>query len=217
MSETKVPFVDLRAQYRSLKEELDAAARGVLERSAFILGKEVEAFEKEFAEFLGVPHAVGVSSGLDALRLSLTALGVGPGDEVLLPANTYIATALAVSAAGAGPVLVEMEEERCGMDPAAFEKAAGPRAKAVIPVHLYGRACRLGEIMDAAKKRGLVVVEDACQVHGARYEGKSCGTIGDAGCFSFYPSKNLGAAGDGGMIVTHSGELAAKLRVLRDY
>jgi dTDP-4-amino-4,6-dideoxygalactose transaminase len=212
-----VPFVDLRSQHQQLSSELQAAFARVMDRSSFILGEEVAQFEKEFAAYIGSPHAVGVASGLDALRLSLTALGVGEGDEVLVPANTYIATALAVSACGARPVLVDAEERTFGLDPRKTQEAITPRTKAVIPVHLYGQPCDIDAIMSIAARANLFVVEDACQAHGARTTGRACGTIGDAGCFSFYPSKNLGAAGDGGMVVTKRPELAERLKLLRDY
>ncbi len=212
-----VPFVDLRAQHRALQTELQAALARVLDRSSFILGEEVAQFEQEFAAFTGAAHAVGVGSGLDALRLSLIALGVGEGDEVIVPANTYIATALAVSACGARPVLVDAEERTFGIDPARIEEAITPRTKAIVPVHLYGQPCDIDAVMQIAARAKLSVVEDACQAHGARTNARACGTFGDAGCFSFYPSKNLGAAGDGGMVVTNRPDVAARLRLLRDY
>jgi dTDP-4-amino-4,6-dideoxygalactose transaminase len=216
-TDTKVPFVDLNAQYRSLQPDLEAALRRVFNHAAFILGQEVASFEAEFAAYLGIPYAVGVSSGLDALRLVLLGLGIGPNDQVILPVNTYIATALAVSATGASPVLVDVDEERFGIDIQAFERAITPRTRAVIPVHLYGEPCDMEGVLEIAKRHGLFVVEDACQAHGAHWRGRPCGTLGDAGCFSFYPSKNLGAAGDGGMVVTHKPELAENVRLLRDY
>ncbi len=212
-----VPFVDLRAQHQALLPELQAALARVLDRSSFILGEEVAQFEQEFAVFTGAAHAVGVGSGLDALRLSLIALGIGEGDEVIVPANTYIATALAVSACGARPVLVDVEERTFGIDPARIEEAITPRTKAIVPVHLYGQPCDIDAAIRIAARAKLSVVEDACQAHGARAKGRGCGTLGDAGCFSFYPSKNLGAAGDGGMVVTDRSDLAARLRLLRDY
>ena len=217
MTTPRVPFVDLHAQHRSLQMDLEAALHQVFDRSAFILGEEVAAFEADFAAYLGAPYTVGVSSGLDALRLALLGLGIGPGDEVILPVNTYIATAFAVSATGARPVLVDVEEERFGIDVLALERAVTDRTRAVIPVHLYGQACDMDGVLDTARRNGLFVVEDACQAHGARWRGRACGTLGDAGCFSFYPSKNLGAAGDGGMLVTHNPQLAGAVRVLRDY
>lgn len=212
-----VPFVDLRAQHQRLLPELQAALARVLDRSSFILGEEVAQFEQEFAAFTGAAHAVGVGSGLDALRLSLVALGVGEGDEVIVPANTYIATALAVSACGARPVLVDVEARTFGIDPAGIEGAITPRTKAILPVHLYGQPCNIDAVLQIAARAKLSVVEDACQAHGARVNGRGCGSFGDAGCFSFYPSKNLGAAGDGGMVVTNRSDVAARLRLLRDY
>jgi len=212
-----VPFVDLQRQHQDLAPELQAAFSRVFARSSFILGDEVAQFEREFAAFVGAAHAVGVASGLDALRLSLIALGVGEGDEVLVPANTYIATALAVSACGARPVLVDAEERTFGLDPRKTQEAITARTKAIIPVHLYGQPCDIDAIMSIAVRANLFVVEDACQAHGARTTGRACGTVGDAGCFSFYPSKNLGAAGDGGMVVTKRPELAERLKLLRDY
>lgn len=217
MTGVQVPFVDLRAQHDSLGSSLGEAIRRVFDGSGFILGQEVEGFEREFAAYLGIPHAIGVGSGLDALRLSLVALGIGAGDEVVVPANTFIATALAVSAAGATPVLVDAEEERFGIDPDGLERAITPRTRAVIPVHLYGQPCKMDRILGIAACHGLRVVEDACQAHGARFGRMACGTLGDAGCFSFYPSKNLGGAGDGGVIVCRDDALAERLRRLRDY
>jgi dTDP-4-amino-4,6-dideoxygalactose transaminase len=211
-----VPFVDLRSQHEALSADLQAAFNRVLNASSFILGEEVAAFEQEFAAYLGARHAIGVSSGLDALRLSLIALGIGPGDEVIVPANTYIATALAVSACGATPVLVDADAATNGIDPAAARAALTGRTKAILPVHLYGQPCDIGAIQDIAAHAGVAVVEDACQAHGARVNGRACGTFGAAGCFSFYPSKNLGAAGDGGMIVTDRADIADRIRLLRD-
>jgi dTDP-4-amino-4,6-dideoxygalactose transaminase len=212
-----VPFVDLRAQHDALDGDLQAAFNRVMEASSFILGEEVASFEQEFAAFVGAKHAIGVGCGLDALHLSLAALKIGPGDEVILPANTYIATALAVSAAGARPVLVDVTEPNFGMDPDLVARALTLRTRAIIPVHLYGQPCDIRAIQEIASRAGVAIVEDACQAHGARVEGQACGTFGDAGCFSFYPSKNLGAAGDGGMVVTNRDDVASKLRLLRDY
>jgi dTDP-4-amino-4,6-dideoxygalactose transaminase len=177
----------------------------------------VEAFERAFAAFTGAAHAIGVSSGLDALRLTLLALDIGPGDEVILPANTYIATALAVSAAGARPVLVDCDPHTYLLDPAGVEPAVTGRTRAVIPVHLTGQAVDMDPILAIAARHGLHVVEDAAQAHGAAYKGRPCGSIGTMGCFSFYPSKNLGAYGDGGMVTTNDAELAGRVRRLRDY
>jgi dTDP-4-amino-4,6-dideoxygalactose transaminase len=212
-----IPLVDLAAQHRALENALREALTRMLDTSAFILGEEVEAFEREFAEFCGIGHAVGVGSGLEALTLSLKAMGIKRGDEVILPANTFIATALAVEAAGAKPVLVDVEPERYTIDPALAEAAVTRKTRAIIPVHLYGQAADMGPILDLAAKKKLRVIEDAAQAHGARLGEQACGAIGDAGCFSFYPSKNLGALGDGGMIVTGDADLAASLRVMRNY
>lgn len=217
MTTARVPFVDLHAQHSALQADLEAALRRVFDQAAFILSEEVADFEAEFAAYLRVPYAVGVSSGFDALRLTLLGLGIGPGDEVILPVNTYIATALAVSAIGARPVLVDVEEERFGINVLAVERAITDRTRAIVPVHLYGRACDMDGVLDTARRFGLFVIEDACQAHGARWGGRPCGTLGDAGCFSFYPSKNLGAAGDGGMVVTANPELVEAVRLLRDY
>jgi dTDP-4-amino-4,6-dideoxygalactose transaminase len=213
----RVPFVDLPLQHQRLAAELQAAIARVFDRSGFILGAEVEEFERRFAEYLRADAAVGVGSGLDALRLALAGLGVGPGDEVIVPANTYIATALAVSACGAQPVFVDVTEHDFGLDPDCLLRAITPRTRAVIPVHLYGQPCSMDAVLDIAAGRNLFVIEDACQAHGAVWRGRRCGTLGDAGCFSFYPSKNLGAAGDGGMVVTNRPELAQRIRRLRDY
>jgi dTDP-4-amino-4,6-dideoxygalactose transaminase len=213
---TTIPFVDLQAQHRALQEELGAAIAEVMQNCDFILGRAVEGFEKEFAQFIGAQQAVGVSSGLDALRLSLQAAGIGPGDEVIVPANTFIATALAVSAVGARPVLVDVEEATFNIDPARIESAISPRTKVIIPVHLYGQSADMEPILAIARRHKLAVIEDACQSHGAQYNGRTTGTFGLAGCFSFYPAKNLGACGDGGMIVTNDDAFAARLRVLRN-
>ncbi len=210
-----VPLVDLGAQYRALKPRIDAAIAGVIERSAFIGGAELVEFERWFAEYCGVAHALGVGSGTAAIELVLRALDVGPGDEVITAANTFIATAAAVSATGARPVLVDVEERTCNLDPARLHAAIGPRTKAVIPVHLYGRPAAMREIREAAA--GLPIVEDAAQAHGARCGGTRTGSLGTAGCFSFYPTKNLGAFGDGGLVTTDDEPLAARLKLLRDH
>ena len=212
-----IPFVDLQAQYRSIADELRAAVEEVLSQCNFILGRQVGEFEEAFARFAGVGHAVGVSSGLDALRLALAALDVGTGDEVILPANTYIATALAVTAVGARPVLVDCDPATYNVDPAAVEHAITPRTRAIIPVHLTGQPADMDPLLELAARRRLHVIEDAAQAHGAQYHGRACGSMGVAGCFSFYPAKNLGAAGDGGMVTTNDEKLAARLRRLRNY
>jgi dTDP-4-amino-4,6-dideoxygalactose transaminase len=215
-AQTTIPFVDLQAQYRSLSAELLAATEEVLSKCYFILGKPVTEFEEEFARFAGVQHAIGVSSGLDALRIPLAALDIGPGDEVILPANTYVATALAVSTVGARPVLVDCDRSNYNIDTAAIERAITPRTKAIIPVHLTGQAADMKPILEIAARRGLHVIEDTAQAHGAQYHGKPCGSMGVAGCFSFYPGKNLGAAGDAGMVVTNDAKLAARMRAFRN-
>jgi len=214
---TAVPFVDLQEQHRALESELSAAVSQVMSRCDFVLGSAVEQFEKEFAEFLGARYAVGVGNGLDALRLALQAAGVEPGDEVIVPANTYIATALAVSALGGCPVPVDVDEKTFNIDPAGIGAALTSRTKALIPVHLFGQPCDMEEVCDIARRHDLVLIEDACQAHGARFRGRCVGTFGLAGCFSFYPSKNLGACGDGGMVVTDDEQFAERLRLLRNY
>ena len=189
----------------------------VLDGADFILGEAVERFERDFAEYLGVGHVIGVASGLDALSLALEATGTGVGDEVIVPANTFIATALAVSAVGATPILVDCRQDTYQIDPALVERAITPRTKALIPVHLYGQAADMTALLGIADANGLDVIEDAAQAHGATFDGRMCGTMGRAGCFSFYPAKNLGAYGDGGCVVTNDEELAQRLRRLRNY
>jgi dTDP-4-amino-4,6-dideoxygalactose transaminase len=212
-----VPFLDLQAPYRELKEELDAAYHRVMESGWYILGREVEAFEQEFAAYCGAKQCVGVGNGLEALHLILRALGIGPGDEVLVPSNTYIATWLAVTYAGAVPVPVEPDVRTYNLDPALIEPAITGRTKAILAVHLYGQPADMDPINTIAKRNGLRVVEDVAQAHGARYKGKRVGALGDAGGFSFYPGKNFGALGDGGAVVTNDEGLADKIRVLRNY
>jgi len=213
----KVPFLDLKAPYVELKDELDAAYRRVMESGWYILGKEVEAFEKEFAAYCGVKYCVGIGNGLEALHLILRGYGIGPGDEVIVPANTYIATWLAVSYAGATPVPVEPDERTYNIDPTRIEEAITKRTRAIMPVHLYGQPADMDPINEIAQEHGLKVIEDAAQAHGARYKGRIAGSLGDASGFSFYPTKNLGAIGDGGAVVTNDGDLADKVRVLRNY
>ena len=210
-----IPFVDLPAQYRALKPEIDAAVAKVFENAQFILGPAVAAFERDFAAFCGTSEAIGVNSGTSALHLSLLAAGVGPGDEVITVPFTFVATVAAIEYAGAKPVLVDVEPEFLTMDPAKLEAAITPRTKAIIPVHLFGQPADMDPIMAIAKKHGLVVIEDACQAHGSEYRGTRCGSIGQLGCFSFYPGKNLGAYGEGGAVVTNDPELAKKIRLLR--
>lgn len=213
----KVPFLNLKIPYLELKEELDAAYQRVMESGWYILGKEVEAFEKEFANYCGVKHCIGVGNGLEALHLILRGYGIGPGDEVIVPANTYIATWLAVSYAGATPVPVEPDDRTYNIDPTHIEEAITKRTRAIMPVHLYGQPADMDPINEIAQEHGLKVIEDAAQAHGARYKGHIAGSLGDTAGFSFYPTKNLGAIGDGGAVVTNDGDLADKVRVLRNY
>ena len=212
-----IPFVDLQAQYETIRPEVMAAVEKVFSRAAFILGEEVDVFEKEFAAFCGGGECVTVATGCDALLWALKACDIGPGDEVITVANTFIATALAITAAGARPVLVDCLESSYQIDPEAVRRAITPRTKAIIPVHLYGQAADMDAILAIAKERGLRVIEDAAQAHGATYKGRPCGLMGDIGCFSFFPGKNLGAYGDGGAIVTNNSDLAQRVRMLRNY
>lgn len=212
-----IPFVDLAAQYRGIRDEVDAAIRGVLETTQFVLGKEVAAFEEEFASYCDVEHGVGVNSGTSALHLALLAAGVGAGDEVITVPFTFVATVAAIGYTGAKPVFVDVEPGTFTMDPAAVEAAITERTRAIIPVHLYGQPADMDPILAVARKRGLVVIEDAAQAHGAEYRGKRVGGLGDLGCFSFYPGKNLGAYGEGGMVTTGNPEYARTLRMLRDW
>jgi len=212
-----VPFLDLRASCLELKPELDEAIARVLDSGWYILGSEVEAFECEFAEYCESDFAVGVGNGLDALHLALLAMDVGPGDEVIVPSNTYIATWLAVSQCGATPVPVEPNELTYNIDPDKIEDAITPRTKVILPVHLYGQPADLDPILAIARKHGLKVLEDGAQAHGARYKGKRIGGHGGAVAWSFYPGKNLGALGDGGAVTTNDPELSDRIRMLRNY
>lgn len=213
----KVPFLDLRTVFGELREELEAAARRVMASGWYILGQEVEGFEAEFASYCGARHCIGVSNGLDALELILRGYGIGPGDEVIVPANTFIATWLAVSRAGAVPVPVEPDEPTYNITADRIEPALSSRSRAIMPVHLYGQPADMESIRGLAGSRGLKVIEDAAQAHGASYRGRRTGGLGDAAGFSFYPGKNLGALGDGGAVVTNDEELAANVRLLRNY
>ena len=214
---TTIPLVDLKAQYQSIREEVRAEIDQVLESTQYILGDAVDRFEQEFATYLNIKHAVGVGSGLDALRFALEAAGIGRGDEVIMPANTFIATALAISAVGARPSLVDCREDTYEIDPQLIEPAITSRTKAIMPVHLYGHSADMTAIEEIARNHGLEVIEDAAQAHGTRFLNQRCGTFGRAACFSFYPGKNLGAYGDGGMVVTNDDHLAERVRSLRNY
>ena len=215
----KVPLLDLRAQYASIKEEIDSAIKKVLDSGIFILGDNVNSFEREFSGYCGAKYGVGVASGTDALELALRALGIGKGDDVITPPFTFIATTEAIVSVGARPVFADIDPTTYNIDPAKIEKILRndkkKRIKALIPVHLYGQSCDMDEIMNLAKKYRLKVVEDCCQAIGATYKGKKVGTFGDCGCFSFFPSKNLGAYGDGGIVITSNKSVADKIRTLR--
>ncbi|MFH1038059.1 MAG: DegT/DnrJ/EryC1/StrS family aminotransferase [PVC group bacterium] len=213
----KVPFIDLAGQYRQLEKPLGDAIRSVLESGQFILGDELRNFEDDFARFCMTRYAVGVDSGVSALELSLRACGIGEGDEVIIPAQTFIATASAVSFTGATPVLVDVDEQIYTIKPQQIERAITQNTRAIMPVHLYGQMADMEVIQEIASRHGLIVIEDAAQAHGATYHGEKAGSVGKAGCFSFYPAKNLGAFGDGGIVVTDNGDLAEKIRMLRNY
>jgi dTDP-4-amino-4,6-dideoxygalactose transaminase len=213
----RVPFLDVGATYLELKEELDAAVSRVLSSGWYLLGAEIAAFEEEFATHVGVKHCIGVGNGLDALHLALRAMNVGSGDEVIVPSNTYIATWLAVSYAGATPVPVEPDLRTYNLDPALIEAAITPRTRAILPVHLYGQPANMDPICEIAQRYGLWVLEDAAQAQGARYRGRRVGSIGHAAGWSFYPAKNLGAFGDAGAVTTNDDGLADRLRELRNY
>jgi dTDP-4-amino-4,6-dideoxygalactose transaminase len=212
-----IPFLDLGAINGRHRESLDAAFRRVLDSGWFIMGRELEAFEAEFAGYCGAQHCIGVGNGLEALHLILRGYDIGPGDEVIVPSNTYIATWLAVSYAGARPVPVEPLPGTCNLDPDRIEAALTTRTKAILPVHLYGQPAEMDAICAVAKRHGLKVIEDAAQAHGARHRGRRTGSLGDAAGFSFYPGKNLGALGDGGAVTTDDDLLAERLRTLRNY
>lgn len=212
-----VPFGDLRRQYRSLQTEIDQSVSRVLERGWFVLGQEVVHFEREFAAYLGSKYAVGVASGTEAIQLALMATGVGPGDEVITPANTCVPTVAGITATGARPVLVDIDSASLNINPAKIEGAITPRTKAILPVQLYGQSADMDSIIEIANHHKIAVIEDAAQAHGATFKDRKLGTLGRAGCFSFYPSKNLGAFGDGGAVVTDDPELDARLRKLRNY
>ena len=217
MKKMSVPFASFKPMHEELKEQLENAYRTVMERSYFIQGSECEAFEKEFAVYCESKYCVGVATGLDALYLILKAYGIGAGDEVIVPSNTFIATALAVSYAGATPIFVEPEISTYNINPARIEEAVTDKTKAIMAVHLQGRAADMDEIQKIADKYQLKVIEDAAQAHGTLYKGKKVGSLGDAAAFSFYPGKNLGALGDGGAVVTNDKEIADRVRALGNY
>ena len=212
-----IPFLDLKAPYLELKQELDEAIARVVSSGWFIGGAEVEEFEADYATYCGAIHAVGLANGLDALHLALRAMKVGPGDEVIVPSNTYIATWLAVSQCGAKPVPVEPDSSTYNFDPGRIEAAITPATRVILPVHLYGQPADMDPILAIARKHGLRVLEDGAQAHGARYKGQRLGAHGDAVAWSFYPGKNLGAMGDGGAVTTNDSQIADRLRVLRNY
>ena len=214
---TQIPLIDLQAQYRAIKPEVDRAIQRVLDRGQFVLGPEGQALEQELAAYCGTRYAVAVASGTDALELSLRACGIRPGDEVITSAFTFFATAEAILAVGAVPVFVDIEPAAYTLDPAAVDAAVSRRTKAIIPVHLYGHPCAMDRIMAVARAHRIKVIEDCAQAIGARYRGQRVGGFGNAGCLSFYPSKNLGAYGDGGMVVTDDRSLAERLRLLRNH
>lgn len=212
-----IPFLDLKAQYHSIKEEIDSAVIRVIESSQFVLGPEVAAFEEEFAAHCGADLGVGVNSGTSALHLALLAAGVGPGDEVITPTLTFVATVAAICYTGARPIFIDTDPRSYTIDVARIENAITERTKVIMPVHLYGQPADMDPILEIARRNNLIVIEDAAQAHGAEYKGRRAGGIGDLGCFSFYPGKNLGAYGEGGMVVTNNADYARTIRMLRDW
>jgi dTDP-4-amino-4,6-dideoxygalactose transaminase len=212
-----IPFVDLKSQYHSIKEEIDQAVAGVLESTAFVLGKEVAAFEHEFAGYVGCSHAMALNSGTSALHLALLAAGVGPGDEVITTPFTFVATVAAIGYCGARPVFVDIDPKSFTIDVNQIEAAITERTKVILPVHLYGHPADMDPILEIARRHKLVVIEDAAQAHGAEYKGQRVGSMGDMGCFSFYPGKNLGAYGEGGAVTTNNSEHARIINMLRDW
>lgn len=212
-----IPFVDLKAQYAGIKGEVNAAIQNILDTTQFILGNEVKEFEKEFAAFSGAQHGIGVNTGTSALHLALLAAGIGPGDEVITVPFTFVATVAAIRYTGATPVFVDIDPVTFNMDPAQIEGAITPRTRAILPVHLYGQPADMDAIVAVARKHNLVVIEDACQAHAAEYKGRRVGGIGDMAAFSFYPGKNLGAYGEGGMVTTNNEQYARTIRMLRDW
>jgi dTDP-4-amino-4,6-dideoxygalactose transaminase len=212
-----VPFLDLKVQFREIEHEVLPMVKEAMENAAFIGGPQVSGFEAEFAAFCDSKYCVGVNSGTDAIRFALMAAGVGPGDEVLTVPHTFIATTEAISQAGAKPVFVDIDPKTYNMDASGMERAVTAETKAVIPVHLYGQPADMDPILETAGKHKLIVIEDACQAHGALYKGRKAGSLGIAGCFSFYPGKNLGAYGEGGAVVTQSEDIAEKISMIRDH
>jgi dTDP-4-amino-4,6-dideoxygalactose transaminase len=212
-----IPFVDLKTQYQSIKPEIDAAVAHVLETGQYILGEEVSRFESEFAAYVGAEHAIALNTGTSALHLALLAAGIGPGDEVITTPFTFVATVAAIRYTGATPVFVDIDLTSLTLDPAKVEAAITTRTKAILPVHLYGQAADLDPLLAVARRHGLTLIEDACQAHGTEYKGRRVGAIGDLGAFSFYPGKNLGAYGEGGMAVTNDAGHARQIRMLRDW
>jgi len=214
---TIIPMNDFKLQYLSIKDEIDDAILRVLESGHYVLGENVQAFEKEFADYCHAKHAVGVGNGLEALHLAMLAHGIGDGDEVITVANTAVATALAISMTGAKPVFADINPQTYGMDLSDVQGRITDKTKAILPVHLFGHPVDMDPLNEIATRRGLFVIEDACQAHGTEYRGKKAGTLGNAGCFSFYPTKNLGALGDAGMVTTNDREIAEKISLLRNY
>jgi dTDP-4-amino-4,6-dideoxygalactose transaminase len=212
-----IPFLDLHAQYATIRDEVNAAIQGVLDTCQFTLGSEVEAFEQEFAAYSGASFGIGVNTGTSALHLALLAAGVGPGDEVITVPFTFVATVAAIRYTGATPVFVDIDPRSYTLDPAGLEAVITPRTKAILPVHLYGQPADMDPILAIARRHGLVVIEDAAQAHGAEYKGRRVGSLGDLACFSFYPGKNLGACGEGGMVVTDNPAYTRTVRMLRDW
>ena len=212
-----IPFVDFKAQFKNVEAEIRTAIDRVLERGWYILGEEGKAFETEFAAYLDIPHAVGVGSGTDAIQLALWALGIGPGDEVITAANTCVPTVAAISCTGATPVPADIDPETMTLTADTVEERITPKTRAIVPVHLYGHPCDMAPILSLARSKNIYVVEDCAQAHGALYKGKKCGTLGDVAAFSFYPTKNLGAYGDAGSVVTADESVAERLRQLRNY
>lgn len=212
-----IPFLDIKAQYATIQQELEAAALKVLRSGRYVLGEDVAALEEEFAAYCGTSHAIAVNTGTSALHLSLLAAGVGPGDEVITTPFTFVATAAAISYIGARPVFVDIDPVTFNIDPDQIERAITSRTRAIVPVHLYGQMADMNPILQIAAKHGLAVIEDACQAHGASYGGQRAGSMGISGCFSFYPGKNLGACGEGGIIVTNDDKQAQQMRMLRDW